>query len=99
VAACSSGGASPSSTASAAASSAPPPSAGAAVDLQVYAAASLKAAVPALSSAPGSSGRISATFIDRPTAARTSPPAGPTRTTTVLALRRIRSMLAARPRV
>jgi len=51
VAACSSGGASPSSTASAAASSAPPPSAGAAVDLQVYAAASLKAALAKMATA------------------------------------------------
>jgi len=43
----------------------------------------------------GSSGRIRATFMDRPTAARTSPGAEPARTTTVLELRRIGSMLAA----
>jgi hypothetical protein len=43
----------------------------------------------------GSSGRIRATFIDRPTAARTSPGAEPASTTTVEELRRIGSIVAA----
>ena len=44
----------------------------------------------------GFPGLMRATFMDRPTAARTSPGAGPARTTTVLELRRIGSIVAAR---
>ena len=56
--------------------------------------ASAAAATPSPPESAGSSGRIRVTFMDRPTAARTSPGAGPARTTTVLELRRIGSMLA-----
>jgi hypothetical protein len=58
--------------------------------------AAAAAAIWSPSASAGCSGRIKVTFMDCPTAARTSPGAEPARTTTVEALRRIGSMLAVR---